>query len=85
MLSKYSNTLPRGPDDVRRASSPKPSLLLTVTRPARTLTNPPPAIPTMSKKAAKPKDEVTYEIRDIVLAKIRGFPAWPAMVGLIAF
>lgn len=36
----------------------------------------------MSKKAAKPKDEISYEIRDIVLAKIRGFPAWPAMVSL---
>ncbi|EJD02697.1 Tudor/PWWP/MBT [Fomitiporia mediterranea MF3/22] len=35
----------------------------------------------MSKKgAAKPKDETTYEVRDIVLAKIRGFPHWPAQV-----
>lgn len=35
----------------------------------------------MSKKAAaKPKDEATYEVRDIVLAKIRGYPAWPGQV-----
>ncbi|KAI0798604.1 hypothetical protein BC629DRAFT_1501194 [Irpex lacteus] len=35
----------------------------------------------MSKKAAKnqPKEQ-TYEIRDIVLAKVRGFPPWPGMV-----
>ena len=36
----------------------------------------------MSKKgsAAKPKDEVTYEVGDIVLGKIRGYPAWPGQV-----
>ncbi|THH06047.1 hypothetical protein EW145_g4357 [Phellinidium pouzarii] len=36
----------------------------------------------MSKKAAaKPtKDEITYEVRDVVLAKIRGYPSWPAQV-----
>ena len=36
----------------------------------------------MSKKggAAKAKEEATYEFRDIVLAKLRGFPAWPAQV-----
>ena len=34
-----------------------------------------------SKKAAKPKeDDTTYELRDVVLAKVRGYPAWPAMV-----
>lgn len=31
-------------------------------------------------KASKQKEEFTYEIRDIVLAKIRGYPSWPAMV-----
>ncbi|KAI0338275.1 hypothetical protein BDW22DRAFT_805853 [Trametopsis cervina] len=35
----------------------------------------------MSKKAAKNQSkEQTYEFRDIVLAKVRGFPAWPGMV-----
>ena len=36
----------------------------------------------MSKKggAAKAKEEATYEFRDIVLAKLRGYPAWPAQV-----
>ncbi|KAL5507466.1 hypothetical protein ACEPAH_6922 [Sanghuangporus vaninii] len=35
----------------------------------------------MSKKAtSKEKDEIVYEVRDVVLAKIRGFPAWPAQV-----
>ena len=31
-------------------------------------------------KIAKPKEEFTYEVRDVVLAKIRGYPSWPAMV-----
>ncbi|KAI0694270.1 hypothetical protein BC835DRAFT_1350247 [Cytidiella melzeri] len=35
----------------------------------------------MSKKATKNQSkEQTYEIRDVVLAKVRGFPAWPGMV-----
>ncbi|KAI5121573.1 hypothetical protein M0805_000753 [Coniferiporia weirii] len=35
----------------------------------------------MSKKAAaKTKDEITYDLRDVVLAKIRGYPPWPALV-----
>lgn len=37
--------------------------------------------PTMSKKGAKPQaPQQTYELRDVVLAKVRGFPAWPGMV-----
>lgn len=40
----------------------------------------------MSKKAAKnqPKEQ-TYEIREVVLAKVRGFPAWPGMVRYYCF
>ena len=37
----------------------------------------------MSKKGAKTQSqnkEQTYEVRDIVLAKVRGFPPWPGMV-----
>ncbi|KIJ68081.1 hypothetical protein HYDPIDRAFT_107720 [Hydnomerulius pinastri MD-312] len=35
----------------------------------------------MSKKATKnPQPETTYAERDIVLAKVRGFPLWPGMV-----
>ncbi|TDL24291.1 Tudor/PWWP/MBT [Rickenella mellea] len=35
----------------------------------------------MSKKSTtKSKEEQTYEFRDVVLAKIRGFPSWPAMI-----
>jgi hypothetical protein len=26
------------------------------------------------------KEESSYEIRDVVLAKVRGFPPWPGMV-----
>ena len=38
----------------------------------------------MSKKGAKAaqstKETVSYDVRDIVLAKVRGFPPWPGMV-----
>ncbi|KAI0633492.1 hypothetical protein C8Q77DRAFT_791919 [Trametes polyzona] len=35
----------------------------------------------MSKKAAKTQTkEQSYEVRDIVLAKVRGFPPWPGMI-----
>ncbi|KAL4246596.1 hypothetical protein ABKN59_008780 [Abortiporus biennis] len=35
----------------------------------------------MSKKGAKaPVKDVSYEIRDVVLAKVRGFPPWPGMI-----
>ncbi|KAF9456049.1 hypothetical protein BDZ94DRAFT_1276644 [Collybia nuda] len=36
----------------------------------------------MSKKAAKaaPKTVSSYETRDVVLGKVRGFPPWPGMV-----
>ncbi|THU87098.1 hypothetical protein K435DRAFT_354999 [Dendrothele bispora CBS 962.96] len=35
----------------------------------------------MSKKGAKaPKEVASYDIRDIVLGKVRGFPPWPGMV-----
>ncbi|KAH8107695.1 hypothetical protein BXZ70DRAFT_997415 [Cristinia sonorae] len=35
----------------------------------------------MSKKGAKPpQTQQTYEFRDVVLAKVRGFPAWPGMI-----
>ena len=38
----------------------------------------------MSKKGAKNQTkEQTYEIRDVVLAKVRGFPAWPGMVSAV--
>jgi hypothetical protein len=35
----------------------------------------------MSKKGAKaqPKEQ-SYEIRDVVLAKVRGYPPWPGIV-----
>ena len=41
----------------------------------------------MSKKGAKTQSqnkEQTYEVRDIVLAKVRGFPPWPGMVSLLS-
>lgn len=35
----------------------------------------------MSKKAAKTQDkDQSYDVRDVVLAKVRGFPPWPGMV-----
>lgn len=35
----------------------------------------------MSKKATKNQEpETTYVEREIVLAKVRGFPPWPGMV-----
>ncbi|KAL0957086.1 hypothetical protein HGRIS_003182 [Hohenbuehelia grisea] len=36
----------------------------------------------MSKKGATktPKEPLSYEIRDVVLGKIRGYPPWPGMV-----
>ncbi|KAK7453182.1 hypothetical protein VKT23_011863 [Stygiomarasmius scandens] len=35
----------------------------------------------MNKKGSKaPKEVASYEIRDIVLGKVRGFPPWPGMV-----
>ncbi|KAI0661409.1 hypothetical protein C8Q70DRAFT_712910 [Cubamyces menziesii] len=35
----------------------------------------------MSKKGAKTQNkEQSYEVRDIVLAKVRGFPPWPGMI-----
>ncbi|CDO75693.1 hypothetical protein BN946_scf184585.g6 [Trametes cinnabarina] len=35
----------------------------------------------MSKKGAQTQiKEQTYEVRDIVLAKVRGFPPWPGMI-----
>ncbi|EMD33848.1 hypothetical protein CERSUDRAFT_117909 [Gelatoporia subvermispora B] len=34
----------------------------------------------MSKKGAKTEPEQHYTVRDIVLAKVRGFPPWPGMV-----
>ena len=39
----------------------------------------------MSKKGAKAQPqnkEQSYDIRDVVLAKVRGFPPWPGMVSL---
>ncbi|KAJ7620812.1 hypothetical protein DFH06DRAFT_1341287 [Mycena polygramma] len=33
-----------------------------------------------SSSSAKKVDVETFETRDIVLAKVRGFPAWPGMV-----
>jgi hypothetical protein len=38
-------------------------------------------------KGSKSDKETTYEFRDIVLAKVRGYPPWPGMVrsSLIAF
>ena len=36
----------------------------------------------MSKKGAKTQQnyQQSYEVRDVVLAKVRGFPPWPGMV-----
>lgn len=31
-------------------------------------------------KGSKSDKEATYEFRDIVLAKVRGYPPWPGMV-----
>jgi len=31
-------------------------------------------------KGSKSDKETTYEFRDIVLAKVRGYPPWPGMV-----
>ena len=37
----------------------------------------------MSKKGAKSQEtDQSYEVRDIVLAKVRGFPPWPGMVSI---
>lgn len=39
----------------------------------------------MSKKGAKTQNkEQSYEVRDIVLAKVRGFPPWPGMVSALS-
>ena len=38
---------------------------------------------TMSKKGSKAPKESTYEYRDIVLAKVRGYPPWPGMVRVL--
>jgi len=38
----------------------------------------------MNKKSGKSAKEVSsYEIRDIVLGKVRGYPPWPGMVSSI--
>ena len=39
----------------------------------------------MSKKGAKTQQnyQQSYEVRDVVLAKVRGFPPWPGMVSAI--
>jgi len=36
----------------------------------------------MSKKgsAKTPQEQPHYEYRDIILAKVRGYPPWPSMV-----
>ncbi|THH31413.1 hypothetical protein EUX98_g2782 [Antrodiella citrinella] len=36
----------------------------------------------MSKKGSKPQTttQQTYDLRDVVLAKVRGFPSWPGMI-----
>jgi PWWP domain len=31
-------------------------------------------------KGSKSDKEATYDFRDIVLAKVRGYPPWPGMV-----
>jgi hypothetical protein len=31
-------------------------------------------------KGSKSDKETTYDFRDIVLAKVRGYPPWPGMV-----
>jgi hypothetical protein len=33
-----------------------------------------------SSKKQKPDTEVKYEIRDVVLAKVKGYPPWPGMI-----
>ena len=39
----------------------------------------------MSKKGAKaPPKEQSYEARDIVLAKVRGYPPWPGIVSALS-
>ena len=41
----------------------------------------------MSKKGGpkQQKDEIKYEINEIVLGKLRGFPAWPGQVRIRVF
>ena len=40
-----------------------------------------PVVSAMSKKSAQSQNkDQSYEFRDVVLAKIRGFPPWPGMV-----
>lgn len=34
----------------------------------------------MSKKGSKTSKDTSYEYRDVVLAKVRGYPPWPGMV-----
>ena len=34
-------------------------------------------------KGSKSDKETTYEFRDIVLAKVRGYPPWPGMVSYV--
>lgn len=62
---------------------PPPSLSLTTTSHVAQRV---PTIVKMSKKGAKaqPKDQ-SYEIRDVVLAKVRGFPPWPGIVSLSVY
>ena len=63
----------------RRRSSPAP-LRSSLPPPTRR------TVCTMSKKGAKTQDkDQSYEVRDIVLAKVRGFPPWPGMVSSSTF
>lgn len=51
-----------------------------------TLSSTRPTSSKMSKKGAKsqPK-ETSYEVRDVVLAKVRGYPPWPGIVSTALF
>ena len=68
---------------------PTPSLVAEAAPPPLRSSLPPPTrrtVCTMSKKGAKTQDkDQSYEVRDIVLAKVRGFPPWPGMVSSSTF
>ena len=69
LLALFANSpTHRAPDALPFADNEQPATLFEMSK--------------KSGKVAKDLEEQTYEIREIVLAKIRGFPPWPAQVRL---
>ena len=65
--------------------APQPSLLSVAQHPLQPSLFPRSPL-VMSKKAPKNNEpETNYAERDIVLAKVRGFPPWPGMVSRVLF